>query len=42
MRQCPKCELRFRSDKELDSHLITDHGVDPDQLPERPPTIGPS
>ncbi len=35
MRQCPKCELRFLTDAELDDHLITDHGVDPDVLPDR-------
>lgn len=38
MRQCPKCELRFRNADELDDHLVRDHGVDPDRLPDRRPS----
>jgi hypothetical protein len=35
MRQCPKCELRFRSADELEDHLVRDHRVDPGDLPQR-------
>jgi hypothetical protein len=35
MRQCPKCELRFSTADELDDHLATDHGIAPEQLPDR-------
>ncbi len=35
VRQCPRCELRFRVDNELRSHLVDEHGVDPDALDRR-------
>ncbi len=35
MRQCPKCELRFRTADELDDHLTRDHRVAPEDLPRR-------
>lgn len=40
--QCPRCELRFRNDAELREHLITDHGMSPEQLeaPYPPPGRG--
>lgn len=37
MRQCPKCVLRFELVDELDDHLVVDHGVDPEALPDRRP-----
>ena len=36
--QCPRCELRFEHDSELKSHLVTDHGVDPEELDGDYPT----
>lgn len=36
--QCPKCELRFAVDGELDDHLVRDHGVDPLRLPDVRPS----
>ncbi|HSK98105.1 MAG TPA: hypothetical protein VK891_15880 [Euzebyales bacterium] len=30
--QCPRCELRFRTDAEYKFHLSSDHGVDPSRL----------
>lgn len=32
VRQCPKCELRFRSESEYHDHLRMEHGVDPRSL----------
>lgn len=32
VRQCPKCELRFRSESEYHEHLRSEHGVDPQSL----------
>lgn len=32
VRQCPKCELRFRSESEYRDHLRLEHGVDPQSL----------
>lgn len=32
VRQCPKCELRFRSESEYHDHLRMEHGVDPESL----------
>jgi hypothetical protein len=34
VRQCPRCELRFSNESELESHLVSDHGVDPEDLPD--------
>ncbi len=34
--QCPKCELRFAVDEELDDHLARDHRVPREGLPDRP------
>lgn len=28
VRQCPRCELRFGDEWELEDHLSADHGVD--------------
>lgn len=39
VRQCPRCELRFRDDAEVKWHLEADHGVDRDLL-ERPVQTG--
>ena len=30
--QCPRCELRFRQESEVASHLIDDHGVEPEAV----------
>jgi len=30
--QCPKCELRFSLMPEVRTHLVEDHGVDPEML----------
>lgn len=30
--QCPRCELRFADKAELSSHLVVDHGLDPEDL----------
>lgn len=30
IRQCPRCDLRFRSEAELGEHLATDHDADPE------------
>jgi hypothetical protein len=30
--QCPRCELRFRGESEVRSHLVDDHDVDPEAL----------
>lgn len=30
--QCPKCELRFSLMPEVRTHLVDDHGVDPEML----------
>ena len=30
--QCPRCELRFRSESEVNDHLRLEHGVDPARL----------
>jgi nucleotide-binding universal stress UspA family protein len=42
--QCFRCELRFRSDAELEDHLVTDHEVDlrhpADPAPSPEPTSG--
>ncbi|MDP9405412.1 MAG: hypothetical protein M3O86_02255 [Actinomycetota bacterium] len=35
VRQCPRCELRFRDEAELRAHLVDDHGVDPESLEHR-------
>jgi hypothetical protein len=32
VRQCPRCDLRFRDEAELRSHLGDDHGLDPEAL----------
>ncbi len=40
VRQCPRCELRFRDEAELKSHLVADHGVDPEQLEQPYPPGG--
>lgn len=32
VRQCPRCELRFRDEAETRQHLVDDHGVDPERL----------
>lgn len=32
IQQCPRCELRFRDAGELRSHLVDDHGVDPEAV----------
>lgn len=28
VRQCPRCELRFADESELEDHLAADHGVE--------------
>jgi len=38
--QCPKCELKFTSESELDWHLRNDHD-DPDTLEPEVPQRGP-
>jgi hypothetical protein len=30
--QCPRCELRFAHMPEVRTHLVDDHGVDPEAL----------
>ncbi len=30
--QCPRCELRYRSQSEVKSHLVDDHRVDESEL----------
>ncbi len=37
--QCPRCELRFATEHDLDQHLVADHRVDPATLPQRPPRL---
>ncbi len=32
VRQCPRCDLRFRGEAELRWHLADDHGLDPEAL----------
>jgi len=37
--QCPRCELRFSTAGELRDHLVAEHGVDPDTLADRTPSL---
>ncbi|MGH7645389.1 MAG: hypothetical protein ACREMR_07355 [Gemmatimonadales bacterium] len=39
-RQCPRCELRFTTAAEVREHLISDHGMTPEQLAEPYPLPG--
>jgi hypothetical protein len=39
-KQCPRCELRFRTDVEVRDHLINDHGMLPEQLEYPYPSPG--
>ncbi|MGH8902597.1 MAG: hypothetical protein ACRDYA_13205 [Egibacteraceae bacterium] len=40
VKQCPRCELRFRVDAEVREHLIDDHGMLPEQLEHPYPLPG--